>query len=86
MANRLEVGVDDILSVVSLLTGPTQDYLRRIYYRQPIEGEIELLSADDVIHQTRRWYYEKMINEAEWRRWAGEVLVGWEPAAQEIKR
>jgi type I restriction enzyme, R subunit len=80
IAIRLEVSVDDILSVVSLLTGPNQDYLRRIYYREPEPGKIELLSGDEVIRQTRRWYYEKAIDESEWRKWAGEVLVGWEPA------
>lgn len=82
IATQLHVSVDDILSVVSLLTGPSQDYLSRVYYRQLEQGKIELLSNDEVIRQTRRWYYEKSIDEAEWRQWAGDVLVGWEPVAK----
>jgi len=83
IAEHIEVSVDDILSVVSLLTGPNQDYLNRIYYRQPEVDKIELVPSEEVIRQTRRWYYEKTIEEPEWRQWAGEVLVGWEPVNKE---
>lgn len=83
IAIQLEVSVDDILSVVSLLTGPNQDYLRRIYYRQSDPERIELVPNDEIIRQTRRWYHENFIEEAEWRQWAGEVLVGWEPVSKE---
>lgn len=83
IAVRLEVSVDNILSVVSLLTGPNQDYLRRVYYRQPEPERTELVPNDEVIRQTRRWYHEKTIEESEWRQWAGEVLVGWEPVSKE---
>lgn len=78
IANELEVTLDEVQSVISILTGPSQDYLRRVYYRRLESGMFELLSDDEVIHQIRRWYYEKSVDESEWRRWAGEVLVGWE--------
>ena len=83
IAIRLGVSVDDILSVVSLLTGPNQEYLRRIYYRQAESGRIELVPDNEVIRQTRNWYYEKAITEAEWRQWGSEVLVSWEPKSEE---
>lgn len=74
-----ELSVDDMLSVISLLTGPRQDFLRPIYYRQSEPSRELLLSVDEVVRQVRRRYYEKEIDESEWRRWGEEVLVGWEP-------
>jgi hypothetical protein len=73
------VSVDDFLSVMSLLTGPKQEFLRRVYYRRSEFGQVEELPANEVIRQTRRWRPEQKIDENEWKQWADNILVGWEP-------
>jgi type I restriction enzyme R subunit len=80
ISSELGISIDDILSVMSLLTGPRQEFLRRVYYRRVDSGQTQTVPVDEVVRQTRRWWFEKEIDETEWRHWAADVLVGREPA------
>jgi len=84
IAAHLEVSADEILSVIGLLTSPSQDYLKQVFYRQLAPGKIELVSSDEIIHQIRQLYFAYGQDKSRWREWAGQVLVGWEPMNAEI--
>lgn len=80
IAILLSVSLDDVLAVVSVLTGPSQAFLRRVYYHRTKAGPGDELPPSDILTQTRRWWCDQAIDDAEWQRWAGQILVGWEPA------
>jgi hypothetical protein len=71
---------DDFLSVLSLLTGPDQEFIQRINYRQTSSGKEVPMPAAEVAQQTRRWIHDQEIDETQWREWASSVLIGWAPA------
>ena len=76
IATKTALNVDNFLSVLSLLAGGKEPFLRFVYYRQLDSGQIEEISADEVFSQARGLDFE-----TEWRNWAANVLVGWEPTA-----
>jgi type I restriction enzyme R subunit len=80
IAADLSLSVDNFLSVISLLAGPDQEFIQRIYYRQTSSGEEVQMPAAEVAQQTRRWIYDREIDETQWREWASTVLIGWAPA------
>lgn len=80
MALLLSVSLDDVLAVVSVLTGPSQAFLRRVYYYRISAGPSDEVPPSEIITHTRRWWCDQTIDDVEWQRWAGQVLVGWEPA------
>lgn len=82
IASSLAVSVDDVLSVMTLLNGPREEFLRHIYYRRVAPGQYQTVPVDEIRGQTRRWWVEKAIDEQEWRGWATNILVGWEPAME----
>jgi len=79
IAADLSLNVDDILSVLSLLTGPDHEFIRSIYYRRTATGEEVQVPAAEVAGQTRRWIYDHAIDEEQWRDWASTILIGWAP-------
>ena len=79
IAARLEVGVNDVVSAMSMLTGPDNGFLQQVYYQDANFGQSDEALWAEIVHQTRRWLVEKSIEESEWRRWAASVFVGWEP-------
>jgi len=81
IAARLNVSVDDILSAMSMLTEPKQEFLRRVYYQRKDSGQSKEMPIGEVVNQTRRWWIEKAMEENEWKQWAANVFVGWEPAS-----
>jgi len=78
IAVLLNVSLDDVLSVVSVLTGPDQALLRRGYDYRTNAGPSEEVPPSDILTQTR-WWCDQVIDDAEWRRWPDIVLVGWKP-------
>jgi type I restriction enzyme R subunit len=79
IASSMNISIDDVLSVLSVLAGPRQEFIRRVYYQRASAGQGEEVPPSEIIRQTRRWWFEKEIDDAEWEHWAGDVLVGWEP-------
>jgi len=84
IAVGLNVSVEDIFAVMSMLTGPTQEFLRRVYYRLDETGRYRDIPAEEVIQHTRQWLIEGAVLEDDWRQWAGNVLMGWEPSANGV--
>jgi type I restriction enzyme R subunit len=80
IASNVSVTEDEVFSVLALLTGPHQDFIRRVYYRRAEDGTEEEVLPEEVVRQSRLWWVEGKINEEEWRRWAATVFVGWEPS------
>lgn len=80
IAVLLSVSLDDVLAVVSVLTGPSQAFLRRVYYDRTSARPGNEVPPSDILTHTRRWWCDQAIDDAEWQRWAGQILVGWEPA------
>ncbi len=80
IASEIDVSVEDVLSVLSLLTGPSKEFTRCVFYRRESNGIRENISAKEVIAETRRWWVEHKITEDQWQNWASKILVGWEPA------
>jgi type I restriction enzyme R subunit len=86
IASAISVSEDEVFSVLGLLTGPHQDFIRRVYYRRTEAGNEEEVASEEVVRQTRLWWIEKKISEEEWRRWAANVFVGWEPTIGDEKQ
>jgi hypothetical protein len=79
MAASRSLTVDEFMSILGLLTGPDNEFIRRIYYRRTPTGEEIRVPATEVAGQTRRWVYEREADESQWRDWASKVMVGWSP-------
>jgi type I restriction enzyme R subunit len=75
-ASTMSISVDDVLSVLSVLTGPHQEFIRRVYCQRTSAGQSKEVPPNEVIRQTRHWWFEKEIDDAEWERWAGDVPSG----------
>jgi type I restriction enzyme R subunit len=84
IAREQNLSVEDMLSVISLLTGPRQDFLRRLYYQLSLSGQIEEVPSDEVNRQMHRWVGEKTLSESEWQNWASHIFVGWEPTSKDV--
>lgn len=78
IALLLSVSLDEVLAVVSVLTG-CQAFLRRVYYDRTNAGPGGDVPPSAILTHTRRWWCDQAIDDVEWQRWAGQVLVGWEP-------
>jgi hypothetical protein len=85
IALLLSVSLDEVLAVVSVLTGPGQAFLRRVYYDRTSAGPGDEVPPSDILTHTRRWWCDQAIEDVEWQRWAGQVLVGWEPALRQVQ-
>jgi hypothetical protein len=85
IAVLLGVSLDDVLAVVSVLTGPHSAFLRRVYYYRTHAGPGDEVPPSAILTHTRRWWCDQVIDGAEWQRWAGQVLVGWEPALRQTQ-
>lgn len=79
IAADLSLEVDDFLSVLGLLTGPSHKFFRSVYYRRTTTGEEIQMPAAEVAAQTRRWIYDREIDEKQWRDWASTIMVCWMP-------
>ena len=78
IASRIDVNVDDVLSVVSMLMGH-QGLLRMIYYQRKSPEKHQIIPVKDVMIKLRSWLIEHQIDDEGWNEWAGRISVGWEP-------
>ncbi|MGB8509878.1 MAG: type I restriction endonuclease subunit R [Pyrinomonadaceae bacterium] len=72
----------DVLTVISLLAGPESMFIRRVYYRHASAGRREDISSAEVARQLHLWWTEKKMGDDEWRHWAANVMIGWEPISE----
>jgi len=86
MAESSKLNVEDVFSVLTLLSGPDNEFLSRVYYRPADSGESDRVLAKEVVEHTHRWWLEKNLNEKEWQDWASGVFVGWEPTVMTSTR
>jgi len=65
IAVLLSVSLDDVLAVVSVLTGPSQALLRRVYYHRTNAEPGDEVPPSDILTHTRQWWCDQAMDDAE---------------------
>lgn len=73
MSDRNEFELEDVFSVVGLLSTPGKDVLRMEFFTL----NNERLKNDIVYSKLRQFWKEKSISKQEWEEWASQIVVKW---------
>jgi len=76
IADVCDVGRQEVLAVLNLLTAPEANLLH-LEYRQFKNQSVERIDATEVTDMLTKWWREKSLPEDDWREWASTVEMSW---------
>lgn len=78
IAESNSIKIEDVLTLLSLLSNPAFNLLKQVYYLKNSKPHKIYISSDEVAQKMKNWQVSKAISDNEWKDWSTAIMIGWE--------